>query len=141
MITRKADVRWEGPLKTGRGSIKLGSGVALGMYSFGTRFETASGTNPEELLGAAHAACFSMALNAQLATAGHAAHHVSTTAEVQMDKVGSAMTIVGITLTTVAEVPGIKPEEFRRIAEDAKTNCIVSRALASVPMTLTATLV
>jgi osmotically inducible protein OsmC len=140
MITRKSEARWEGELKSGKGTLKLGSGAFEGAYSFGTRFEGAPGTNPEELLAAAHAGCFSMAFNLMLWTAGHAAKSVATTAEVQMDKVGPGMGITGITLTTVAEVPGIKPDEFQALAENAKTNCIVSRALASVPMTLKATL-
>lgn len=140
MITRKSDARWEGELKSGSGHIRLGSGAFEGKYSFGTRFEGAPGTNPEELLAAGHAGCFSMAFNLMLANAGHAANSVATTAEVHMDKVGAGMSITGITLTTVAEVPGIKPEEFHAIAENAKVNCIVSKALASVPMTLKATL-
>lgn len=139
MITRKADARWEGELKTGAGHIRLGSGAFEGKYSFGTRFEGAPGTNPEELLGAAHAGCYTMAFNLMLATAGHPAKHVATTVEVHMDKVADKMTIVGITLTTVGDVPGISLEKFQEIAEDAKKNCIVSRAL-SVPMTLKASL-
>lgn len=140
MITRKSDARWEGELKTGSGTIRLGSGAFEGKYSFGTRFEGSPGTNPEELLAAAHAGCFSMALNLALSTAGHSAKSVATTAEVHMDKVGAAMTITGITITTVAEVPGLKPEEFQAFAESTKVNCIVSRALSAVPMTLKATL-
>jgi osmotically inducible protein OsmC len=141
MITRKADARWEGDLKTGTGSIRLESGAFEGKYSFGTRFEGAPGTNPEELLGAAHAGCFSMALNAMLGAAGHPAKSVATTAAVHMDKVGGGMVIASITLTTQAEVPGLSQEEFLKVAEDAKVNCIVSKALAAVPMTLHATLV
>jgi osmotically inducible protein OsmC len=140
MITRKSDARWEGELKSGSGSLRLGSGAFEGKYSFGTRFEGAPGTNPEELLAAAHAACFSMALNLALSNAGHAARSVATTAEVQMDKVGGGMSIVGITLTTVGDVPGIKADEFQALAESTKTGCIVSRALSAVPMTLKATL-
>lgn len=140
MITRKSDARWEGELKTGSGRIRLGSGAFEGKYSFGTRFEGAPGTNPEELLAAAHSACFSMALNLAISTAGHSAKSVATTAEVHMDKVGGGMTITGITLTTVAEVPGLKAEEFQALAENTKVNCIVSRALSAVPMTLKATL-
>jgi lipoyl-dependent peroxiredoxin len=140
MITRKADARWEGELKTGTGTIRLGSGAFEGKYSFSTRFEDQPGTNPEELVGAAHAGCFTMAFNARLSAAGHPAHSVATTAEVHMDKVGGGMVITGITLTTVADVAGITQEQFLTIAEDAKANCIISKALAAVPITLHATL-
>jgi osmotically inducible protein OsmC len=99
----------------------------------------APGTNPEELLGAAHAACFSMALSAGLAKAGHSPKKVETTAKVQLEKVGEGFGITRIDLTTHGEVPGITEDEFLTLAEGAKVNCIVSRALASVPMTLQAT--
>jgi osmotically inducible protein OsmC len=140
MITRKADARWEGELKTGSGTIRLGSGAFEGKYSFGTRFEGAPGTNPEELLGAAHAGCFSMALNLALTKAGHTPKSIATTAEVHMDKVGAGMGITGITLTTVGDVPGIKAEEFQALAEETRTGCILSRALAAVPISLKASL-
>lgn len=140
MIDRKADAKWEGDLKAGKGSIKLGSGAFEGKYSFGTRFEGAPGTNPEELLGAAHAACFSMALSNMLAGAGHVPTSVETTATVHLDKVGEAMTITGIDLVTVGRVPGLSAADFTTWAENAKANCIVSRALSAVPMTLHATL-
>ena len=140
MITRKANARWEGELKTGNGTVSLGSGAFTGPYSFGTRFEGAQGTNPEELIGAAHAGCFSMAFSLALHTAGHAAKHVETTAEVQLDRVDGKMTVVGIALTTKADVPGISADEFQKLAAETKDGCIISRALASVPMTLTATM-
>lgn len=139
MITRKANAKWAGELKTGTGTVRLGSGAFEGKYSFGTRFEGAPGTNPEELLGAAHAGCFSMALNLGISQAGFAADYVDTTSEVQMDKVGDAMTIVNIKLVTKAKVPGLSKERFAELAEGTKKNCIISRAL-SVPMTLEATL-
>ena len=116
-MDRTAEASWEGDLKGGRGKIRLGSGAFEGSYSFGTRFEGAPGTNPEELLGAAHAGCFTMALSLFLSTAGHPPTRLETTATVHLDKAA----------------------DFQRMAEDAKANCIVSRAL-SVPMTLTATL-
>lgn len=141
MITRKSDARWTGELKTGSGHLRLGSGAYEGKYSFGTRFEGAQGTNPEELLAAAHAACFSMALNAALGNAGHKAKSVATTAEVQMDKIDGGMKIVGIALTTKAEVPGLSKEAFLEFAEKTKDGCIVSKALSAVPMKLTARLV
>lgn len=139
MITRKASAKWAGELKTGTGTVRLGSGAFEGKYSFGTRFEGAPGTNPEELLGAAHAGCFSMALNLGISQAGYAADFVDTTAEVQMDKVGGGMAIVNIKLTTRAKVPGLSKEKFAVLAEGTKVNCIISKAL-SVPMTLDATL-
>jgi osmotically inducible protein OsmC len=139
MITRKAQATWAGELKTGTGRVRLGSGAFEGKYSFGTRFEGAPGTNPEELLGAAHAGCYSMALNLGISQAGFAAEYVDTTAEVQMDKVGGGMAIVNVKLTTKAKVPGLSKEKFAELAEATKVNCIISKAL-SVPMTLEATL-
>lgn len=141
MIDRKADARWEGNLREGRGTIRLGSGAFEGPYSFGTRFEGASGTNPEELLGAAHAGCFTMALSLMLLTAGHPPASLETTATVHLDKVGQGFSITGIDLTTKGKVPGQTAAEFQRMAEDAKANCIISKALAGVPMRLQATLV
>lgn len=139
MITRKADARWTGEIKTGAGHVRLGSGAFEGKYAFTNRFEDTPGANPEELLGAAHAACFSMALNNTMFIAGHAPKSVFTTAEVTLDKTDAGTSVVGIAITTEAEVPGITAEQFRAYAEDTKTNCIISRAL-SVPMTLKATL-
>ena len=138
-MDRKAEARWEGDLKGGQGKIKLGSGAFEGSYSFGTRFEDAPGTNPEELLGAAHAECFTMALSLFLGNAGHPPTRLETTATVHLNKVGEGFSITGIDLVTRGTVPGVSAEDFQRIAEEAKTNCIVSRAL-SVPMTLSATL-
>lgn len=140
MIKRKADARWEGTLKEGTGTVRLGSGAFEGKYSFGTRFEGAPGTNPEELLGAAHAGCFSMALNLALQTAGHQPTRIETTASVVLDKTAEGFAITGIELATVGKVPGLSAAEFAKFAEDTKKGCIVSRALAAVPMTLTATL-
>jgi osmotically inducible protein OsmC len=138
MINRKADARWEGDLKGGKGQLKLGSGAFEGAYSFGTRFEGAQGTNPEELLGAAHAACFSMAFALGLSQAGHQPRHVATNATVHLDKVGGGFGITGITLDTRAAVDGISDADFQRIANETKEGCIISRALKSVPMTLNA---
>jgi osmotically inducible protein OsmC len=140
MINRKADARWEGTLREGRGTIRLGSGAFEGKYSFGTRFEGAPGTNPEELLGAAHAGCFTMALSMMLTNAGHPPASLETTATVHLDKVGEGFAITGIDLVTRGTVPGQTQAEFQRMAEDAKANCIVSKALAAVPMKLQATL-
>ena len=140
MIKRSASARWHGDLKSGNGSIKLGSGAFEGPFSFGTRFEAAPGTNPEELLGAAHAGCFSMALGLGLTQAGHTATSIHTTATVRMERVNEKMTIVGIDLVTEAVVPGIAAADFQKVAEATKDGCIISRALAGIPMTLSATL-
>lgn len=138
MISRKAEARWEGNLREGKGRIKLGSGAFEGPYSFGTRFESVQGTNPEELLGAAHAGCFTMALSAMLTTAGHPPTSLETTATVHLDKVGDGFSITGIDLVTKGRVPGADEALFKKVANDAKEKCIVSRALA-VPMRLEAT--
>jgi len=138
-MQRKADAKWTGDLRTGTGTIRLGSGVFEGPYSFKSRFEDGRDANPEELLGAAHAACFSMALSASLAKAGHAPRSVATTATVNLEKVGEGSQITRIDLQTHGEVPGLAEAEFKRLAEETKVNCIVSKALASVPMTLTVT--
>ena len=140
MIDRKADARWEGDLKGGKGNIRLGSGAFEGAYSFGTRFESAQGTNPEELLGAAHAGCFSMALALALSQAGHPPTSVETTATVHLEKTGAGFSISAIDLVTRGQVPGVSADEFRRLAEEAGKNCIISRALASVPTRVEATL-
>jgi osmotically inducible protein OsmC len=118
--------------------MKVGSGVYQGPYSFASRFESGPGTNPEELLGAAHAGCFSMALSAALAAAGFTPRRVSTTAAVHLDA-GPAITL--IELTTEADVPKMDEATFQRIAEDAKKNCPVSKALAGTEIRLKATLV
>jgi osmotically inducible protein OsmC len=138
-MERTADARWEGDLKRGNGTMKLGSGAFEGRYSFGTRFEGAPGTNPEELIGAAHAGCFSMALSLGLSAAGTPPKSIETHATVHLDKVGEGLSITGIDLVTKGDVPGVSAADFQRHAEEAKKNCIVSRAL-SVPITLQATL-
>ena len=140
MIDREADARWEGDLRGGRGTIRLGSGAFEGKYSFSSRFEGSPGTNPEELIGAAHAGCFTMALTSGLTKAGHPPKTIETTATVHLDKVEAGFGITGIDLATTGEVPGIDAAEFQRLAEDAKKNCPVSRALASVTIRLQATL-
>jgi osmotically inducible protein OsmC len=140
-MQRKAEAKWTGDLRTGTGTIRLGSGVFEGPYSFKSRFEDGRDTNPEELLGAAHAACFSMALSAALAKAGHSPKSVATTAVVNLELVGAGSQITRIDLVTHGEVPGLAEAEFQRFAEDTKSNCIVSKALAAVPMTLTVTFI
>lgn len=139
-MERTAEARWSGDLKGGTGRIKLGSRVFEGPYSFVSRFENGKETNPEELLGAAHAACFSMALSHALALAGHPPTSVDTTATVKLEKVGDGFGITGIHLRTRGVVPGVSAAGFRKMADETKANCIVSRALAAVPMTLDAEL-
>ena len=132
MPKRTADARWEGSLQEGHGTMHMASGSYEGPYSFQSRFEEGDGTNPEELIAAAHAGCFSMALSADLGRAGHDAERVETTATVHLDKVDQGFGITRIVLDTRATVPGLDDDEFQRIAEGAKQNCPVSRALAAV---------
>lgn len=140
-MDRKAEAKWSGDLKSGKGMVKLGSGAFEGPYSFNSRFESGTGTNPEELLGAAHAGCFTMALSHALATAGHAPTNVTTTATVHLEKTEGKFSITGIDLVTRGQVPGVQDAEFQRVAEEAKANCILSRALSAVPIKLDARLV
>jgi len=141
MPKRTASAVWEGTLKEGNGRVKLGSGAFEGKYSFVSRFEDGAGTNPEELIGAAHAGCFSMALAAGLTRAGHNPKRISTNANVSLEKVGEAFKITTIELTTEGEVPGIDEQTFLDAAESAKKNCPVSQALAGVDIKLNATFV
>jgi osmotically inducible protein OsmC len=139
-MDRTAEARWTGDLKAGQGHVKLGSGSYQGPYSFASRFENGTGTNPEELLGAAHAGCFSMALALALSTAGHVPTSVTTTATVHLGQAGGGFAITGIDLVTRGVVPGISEAEFKKAAEATKTGCIVSKALSAVPMKLDAAL-
>ena len=141
MPVRKASAVWNGTLKDGSGSMKLASGAYEGPYSFGSRFEDAPGTNPEELIGAAHAGCFSMALSAGLGKAGYDATRVETTARVHLEKVGEGFEITKIKLTSEAEVPGIDEATFQEHALGAKENCPVSKVLAAAEIELDAKLV
>lgn len=141
MATRNGSAEWQGDLREGSGSLSLGSGLFSGGYSFKTRFEEEPGTNPEELIAAAHASCFSMALSNILSEAGHVPESVSTTAKVHLRQVDGAPTIAQIELETEGRVPGIDQQQFADFATQAKEGCPVSRALAGVPeMTLEATL-
>ena len=140
MAKRTASAVWEGTLREGKGRVKLGSGAFEGQYSFASRFEEGAGTNPEELIGAAHAGCFSMALSAQLTKAGFPPKRVHTNAGVHFDKVGDGFSITSIDLTTEAEVPGIENTKFQELADGAKKGCPVSRALAGTQINLKATL-
>ena len=141
MPTRKAEAQWEGNLAEGNGRLKLASGAFEGPYSFKSRFEEGqSATNPEELIGAAHAGCFTMALTAQLSRAGTPPTRIHTTAQVKLEKVGDAFSITKIDLDTEAEIPGIDAATFQKHALDAKQNCPVSKALAGTDIGLTARL-
>ena len=140
-MDRTAEARWTGDLKTGAGTLRPGSGAFEAPYSFLSRFESGAGTNPEELLGAAHAGCYSMALSLALALAGHPPKSVTTTATVHLTKVGPGFAITGIDLATRGIVPGVAAAEFQRMAEETKVHCIISKALAAVPMRLDAQLV
>jgi osmotically inducible protein OsmC len=140
MPTRSASATWNGDLKGGNGNFKGASGAIEGKYSFGTRFEGAPGTNPEELIGAAHAACFSMALAAGLGKAGLTPQSVTTKADVTIDKVGEGFKITRIKLTCTASVPGADAAKFKEIANATKTGCPVSQALSAVPIELDAKL-
>ena len=139
MLTRVADAVWEGNLKDGNGTMKVGSGTFEGPYTFASRFEGGKGTNPEELLGAAHAGCFSMALSLGLVKAGFAPQRINTKATVHLDT--ENLRIYAIDLDTNAQVPGIDESEFLEQAELAKTNCIVSQALKGTEIRLQAKLV
>lgn len=142
MKTSNASASWEGPLREGKGTMKLEAGNYEGPFTFASRFEQGKGTNPEELLGAAHAGCYSMALSASLARAGFAPKRVSTQAKVYLDQVDGNPTITKIELTTEADVPGLDEAAFQEQAESAKKNCVISKALAAVAdIQLTAKLV
>lgn len=141
MPVRNANAVWEGGLREGNGQLEVESGAYEGSYSFSTRFEDEPGTNPEELIGAAHAGCFSMALAGALGEAGYEPERVETDAKVHLDKGEEGFTITTIELHTEAEVPHIDEETFQEQAEGAKSNCPVSRALAGVDIELHATLV
>ena len=141
MAKRTASAVWEGTLREGKGRVKLGSGAFEGAYSFASRFEEGTGTNPEELIGAAHAGCFSMALAAGLTKGGFSPKRISTTASVSLEKVGEGFKITRIELNTEAEIPEINEGTFLEQAESAKKNCPVSQALAGTEITLSAKLI
>jgi osmotically inducible protein OsmC len=141
MPIRTASARWEGNLTEGSGTIKTGKGGYQGNYSFKSRFEEGEGTNPEELIGAAHAGCFSMAFSKGLADAGFTPTSVDTTAKVHLDKAEGGFGVTRIELEAVGNVPGIDPDTFQKIAEGAKENCPISRLLSpGAEISLTATL-
>jgi lipoyl-dependent peroxiredoxin len=140
MPKREANAVWRGTLTGGDGTVALGSGAYVGAYSFKTRFEDAQGTNPEELIAAAHAGCFSMALSMLLEKAGGAPKEIRTKANVTLGKVGDGFKVTQIELRTEAEVPGMDEAEFQKQAELAKNNCPISQLLTGAPISLEAVL-
>jgi len=139
-MKKTASAVWQGDLKNGKGTISTQSGALKdNPYGFNTRFEGAPGTNPEELIGAAHAGCFSMALSMMLGQAGLTAERIDTKAEVTLDKVGDGYSITAIALTLNARVPGASEDQFQQIANQAKEGCPVSKVL-NAQISLSATL-
>ncbi len=136
MPVRKSSAQWNGDLKAGSGHMALGSGAWEGQYSFGSRFEEGQGTNPEELIAAAHAGCFSMALSNMLAGAGHTPEKVKTEARVHLEMGDGGPSITRIELICDAVVPGISAEDFQTHAQSAKENCPVSKVLKAAEITL-----
>ena len=132
MPMRSANAVWNGSLTEGNGTMRMASGAYEGPYTFESRFEEGEGTNPEELIAAAHAGCFSMALSGELGKAGHEVESVETEAIVHLDKVDDGFAIKRIELRTQAEVPGISESELQEAAEAAKKGCPVSQAVAAV---------
>jgi osmotically inducible protein OsmC len=133
MATRNGSAEWKGDLKGGAGTVKVGEGAYEGSYSFTSRFEEGEGTNPEELIAAAHSSCFAMALSNIIAEAGHSPESVQAQAKVHLRNVDGEPTIAQIELDVEGAVPGIDEDAFRSFAEEAKAGCPVSRALGAVP--------
>ncbi|MGD8749298.1 MAG: OsmC family protein [Balneolaceae bacterium] len=140
MPTSKANATWNGNLKNGKGVLSFDSGSYKGKYTFASRFKNGEGTNPEELIGAAHAGCYAMALSNELAKAGHDPHSVGTRAEVRFGVTDDGPAITGIKLIAEANVPGIDDDTFQQFAKGAKEGCPVSKALAGINITLDAQL-
>lgn len=140
MAVRTATAEWKGTLKDGSGEVESETGALKGSYSFSSRFEEGAGTNPEELIAAAHAGCYSMALSGGLARAGHPPDRIRTEARVHLEQVEGGFAISRIRLITKARVPGIDEETFQEQAEGAKTGCPISQALKAVSIELEATL-
>jgi osmotically inducible protein OsmC len=141
MAARNGSAVWCGDIESGTGTITVGDGVFEGPYSYDSRFAAGTGTNPEQLIAAGHAGCFTMALATVLSRAGHVPERLSSSARVQLRNIEGAPTLTRIDLTTEGAVPGIDSDEFNRLAQVAKANCPVSRALAGIPeITLSATL-
>ena len=130
MAIRNASARWTGTLTEGAGTMRTGKGGYEGNFSFKSRFEEGEGTNPEELIAAAHAGCFSMAFSKALSDAGHPPASVETTASVRLEKTDAGMSVTRIDLASTGTVPGIDDAEFQKLAEGAKENCPISRLLS-----------
>jgi osmotically inducible protein OsmC len=139
-IARTANVKWVGDVAKGHGDITTASGKVSASYSFGTRFSGDPGTNPEELLAASHAACFTMATSAVLTRAGHAPTSLDTTATVHLERAGEGYKVPKIELAISGVVPGISAAEFDTYAKQAEASCPISNALRSVPISVTSTL-
>jgi lipoyl-dependent peroxiredoxin len=133
MTTRNGSAEWHGNLESGSGTITVGEGVFEGPYSYESRFAEGEGTNPEQLIAAAHAGCFTMALSNILSTAGHAPDSVHTNVRVHLRNIDGQPTLARVDLDTEGHVTGIDDEQFQRYADEAKANCPVSRALAGIP--------
>ena len=140
MSIRTGEAEWQGDLKSGKGTMKVAGGAYEGPYSFTSRFEEGAGTNPEELVAAAHAGCYSMAFSNELAKAGHTPTSVTTTAKVHLETTDAGPTVTTIDLICAAVVPGIDDATFQQIANGAKEGCPISRLLAAATITLDATL-
>jgi len=140
-FTRTADAEWNGGIMDGKGTVKLGSGAFEGAYSFQSRFgDDTKATNPEELIAAAHAGCYTMALSGNLGKAGYQPKNIHTTANVKIEKQGAGFVIPNIDLKTTAEVEGISDDEFQKIAEETKKTCPVSQVLSGAEISLDAKL-
>jgi lipoyl-dependent peroxiredoxin len=140
MPTRTAQAKWDGSIGEGSGTMAFGSGAFEGPYSYKSRMEEGPGTNPEELIGAAHSGCFSMALSGVLGAGGHEPESIDTTAKVHFAKVGEGWEITRVDVSTRGRVPGLDQEGFEKAAQAAKENCPVSKALGGTEITLEATL-
>jgi lipoyl-dependent peroxiredoxin len=141
MPVRTSNAVWQGSLKDGKGTIALGSGAWQGQYSFSSRFEEGTGTNPEELIAAAEAGCFTMALSANLGAAGYTPDELSTEAKCHVEKNDEGgWTITRVAMTTKASIPSIDDSEFQKIVQDTKATCPVSRALSGTEISVEATL-
>ena len=141
MPTRTAEAEWQGALQDGKGTMRFGSGAYEGAYTFSSRFEEGTGTNPEELIAAAHAGCFSMQFSAVLDRAGHRPMQVRTSADVHLTKDEGGFSVTSIDLHTEGEVPGIEDADFQRLADEAKRTCPVSRLLTGATINVDAKLV
>ena len=141
MATRNGSAEWKGDLQSGGGTVTVGDGAWTGNYSFKSRFEDGEGTNPEELLAAAHAGCFTMAMSLFLTTQGHPPDKLNTTVKTTLRQVDNAPTITKAEIAVTGSVPGVDQDQFQQFAEQAKEQCVISRALAGVQeMTVTASL-